>query len=97
MPRLRSPGCIFQGIVDHEPGERWELEITAAGKSLLRSEVSTKTASGGWLRRELDLSAFAGQIVWLSATAAALDGKPAHPAWRKLEPSRSKDQPDGHQ
>ncbi len=72
--------------VGHEPGERWELEIAAAGKSLLRCEVSPKTASGGWLRREIDLAALAGQTVWLSATAGALDGKPAHPAWRKMEP-----------
>jgi hypothetical protein len=76
--------------VGHEPGERWELEIAAAGKSLLRSEVSAKTASGGWLRREIDLAAFAGQTVWLSASAGALDGKPAHPAWRKLVPPGSK-------
>jgi outer membrane protein assembly factor BamB len=82
----QGPAKLAIGV-GHESGERWELEITAGGKSLLRSEVSPKTASGGWLRRELDLSAFAGQTLWLTAIGTALDGKPAHPAWRQLEPT----------
>jgi hypothetical protein len=61
------------------------LEITAAGKSIFRGEVSSKTASGGWLRREADLTPLAGQTVWLSATARALDGKPARQAWAALD------------
>jgi hypothetical protein len=83
VPKTGSCRLVVQA--GHEGGERWELEITAAGKSIFRGEVSSKTASGGWLRREADLTPLAGQTVWLSATARALDGKPARQAWAALD------------
>jgi outer membrane protein assembly factor BamB len=83
VPKTGSCRLVIQ--VGCDGGERYALEVTAAGKAIFSGEVFAKTAPGGWLRREVDLTSFAGQTVWLSATARALDGKPAHPAWAVLD------------
>ena len=71
--------------VGHQPGARWELEITAAGKPLLRTEVSKKTANAGWLRREIDLSALAGETIWLAAVHRSLSSTGSYASWKQME------------
>jgi outer membrane protein assembly factor BamB len=77
--------CQLAVQVGHVPGGRWDLEITAAGKPALRFEVSEKTAPGGWLKKELDLSRFAGQTIWLAATQRSLAPEKSYANWKRLE------------
>ncbi|HPC60972.1 MAG TPA: ADP-ribosylglycohydrolase family protein [Verrucomicrobiota bacterium] len=56
---------ILRLVVGHDPNGDFDLVVRANGEQLLRKTVGPKTATGGWLTEEVDLSAFAGKTVKL--------------------------------
>lgn len=70
--------------VGHEPGEKWALDIRIANRSLQTELVETKGSAHGWKQWEVDLSAYAGQTVWLIVEQQHY-GKPARGHWKQLD------------
>lgn len=56
---------ILRLEVGHFPNGNWELIVRANGQDVLREIVGSQSTSDGWLHREIDLSAYAGQRVRL--------------------------------
>jgi outer membrane protein assembly factor BamB len=77
--------CKLNIEVGHVPSGKWDLEITAGGQPLFRSEVSEKTAQNGWLHREIDLAKYAGRTLWLAVTHRSRGQEKSYANWRKLE------------
>jgi hypothetical protein len=51
--------------IGHFPNGDWELIVRVNGHDVLREIVGSQSAPDGWLHREIDLSAYAGQQVRL--------------------------------
>ncbi len=60
--------------------QSWQLEVSAGDKILLQQSIG-KTP----FRRDIDLSAFAGQKTWLTAQQLYPQRGEAHARWRKLQ------------
>ncbi len=81
VPETGATKLLVQ--VGLEQGKPWSLEIRAAAKTFLKQEVSDKTAPSGWLTREIDLSSFAGQRIWVTVSQRCAK-EPTHGYWRRL-------------
>jgi len=71
-------------MAGHHPGEKWNLRIRAAGKTLLSSVVDGMTAKKNWGQWEVDLREFAGKSVQLVVEQHPAD-RAAWGYWKRLE------------
>lgn len=66
-----KPAKLVVEASNSDQGGDWQLVVRANKRQLLDTVVGMSTTDKGWLRREIDLSAFAGQRVQLEAINAA--------------------------
>jgi len=89
-PLSRTVGCVLskkviipagkktklQLVVGHHPQGDWTLLVKADGKELLSTSVGRETAENGWMKTDVDLSAYAGKEINLE-----LENKASEWAW----------------
>jgi len=78
-PLDKSTGCVLtkkvsipagkktalELVVGHHPQGDWSLVVKAEGKVLLKKPIGKDTATAGWMRARVDLSAYAGRQIKL--------------------------------
>ncbi len=74
--------------VGHEAGQAWQLRVMLGGETLLDQTIDDAAAPTGWLDRQIDLTPWTGQTVWLTVIQAPIpDQKRCDAYWNRLEVS----------
>ncbi len=72
--------------VGHEGGKSWTVKVNLGSQTLLEQIVDDATAPNGWIKREIDLTPWAGKTVWLSVSQSSTpDKEPGNAYWKSLE------------
>jgi len=98
-PLSRTTGCVLskkvkipagkktklQLVVGHHPDGDWTLLVKADGKELLKTSVGKGTAENGWMKTDVDLSAYAGKEIKLELVNKASDWQWEAGYWAGIE------------
>jgi len=72
--------------VGYRAGPAWQLVVRVSGREVLRQVVDDKSATGGWLDKQLDLAEYGGQRICLSVWQTSMDSKqPSEAIWKTLQ------------
>jgi hypothetical protein len=98
-PLSRTIGCVLskkvkipavkktklQLVVGHHTAGDWTLLVKADGKELLNTSVGKETAENGWMKTDVDLSAYAGKEIKLELVNEASDWQWEAGYWAGIE------------
>lgn len=70
--------------VGHEPAEKWKLDVRVSGRSVQSHLLEPQTTVNGWKQFQVDLSAYAGQTVWIVVEQQP-EGNTALGYWKRLD------------
>jgi hypothetical protein len=71
-------------VVGHNKSGDWRLVVRANGTELLTTIVGPKSATGGWMEKSVDLTAYAGKAVTLELVNQATGWQFEHGLWDEI-------------